>query len=98
MKKGELIAELEKQLAKSNDDEGPVMEFCLDLAHQLEEPRVVDNGKLIDILHEEFGVCGHCGKRDCAGRKDHSVLRGNVPIEKVLGIINGLVAEIEEEK
>ena len=37
MKKEELIEAFEKQLAKSNDDEGPVMEFCLDLARQLEE-------------------------------------------------------------
>ena len=44
---------------------------------------------IVDKLHEEFGVCGHCGKRECAGRKDHSILKGNVPIEKVLEIING---------
>ena len=30
--------------------------------------------KILCELHELCGECGHCGKRECEGRKSHSVL------------------------
>jgi hypothetical protein len=28
----------------------------------------------LSALHEAVGICGHCGKRTCAGKKNYSVL------------------------
>lgn len=30
--------------------------------------------EVIDALHEECAVCGHCGKKTCVGKKEHSTL------------------------
>jgi len=30
-------------------------------------------------LHERIGYCGHCGKRDCAGRVSYSQLPDSIP-------------------
>jgi len=43
--------------------------------------------KIIDILHEIFGVCSCCGKRLCEGRKENSTLPNKLPTSETLEII-----------
>jgi len=43
--------------------------------------------KIIDILHERFGVCGHCGKRLCEGRKENSTLPNKLPTSETLEVL-----------
>ena len=95
MKKGELIAELEKQLAKSNDDEGPVMEFCLDLARQLEEPKAV---KVVIYKHPDGTWSWRMG--DWAAKSVSYFLSREFAKEDAIKACSqlGLVAEIEEER
>lgn len=46
--------------------------------------------ELIEKLHEEFGYCGHCGKRECLGRKSYSKLPITLNTDTVLKIIEQL--------
>jgi hypothetical protein len=34
-------------------------------------------------LHEVVGICGHCGKKKCPGRKQHSQLPGSVSMNQL---------------
>lgn len=39
-------------------------------------------------MHEEIGVCGHCGTRKCAGRKGHSKLPESIPLDTLVAAFN----------
>ena len=47
---------------------------------------------IVRRLHERIGICGHCGKRKCGGRADHSTLPEKARIDDVLAAINAEVA------
>lgn len=49
--------------------------------------------KILSELHELVGLCGHCGKRSCAGRKTSSFLPANIPYESVIEAINKALNE-----
>ena len=51
--------------------------------------RISSDG-LIELLHDSVGLCGHCGKRDCHGRKGNSILPETIKTTVLLGIINGM--------
>ena len=48
--------------------------------------------RIIDALQEQFGVCGHCGKRKCPGRKSWSRLPDKLLTEDLLDILNAAIA------
>jgi hypothetical protein len=44
-------------------------------------------------LHERAGHCGHCGKRKCPGRKQHSVLPDKLKTDDVLAAMEAASGE-----
>jgi hypothetical protein len=46
----------------------------------------------LSALHEQAGICGHCGKRDCAGRKDYSRLPDKIALNDILRALKQLAA------
>ena len=42
------------------------------------------NQKFFHALHEIVGVCGHCGKRKCAGKASHSILPETISLDNVI--------------
>ena len=40
--------------------------------------------RFFTALHAVVGICGHCGKRKCAGRKEHSVLPKILSLDDVV--------------
>lgn len=40
--------------------------------------------RFFHALHELVGICGHCGKKGCAGRKSHSVLPAKIDRESII--------------
>lgn len=44
--------------------------------------------RILDRLHQRLGRCGHCGKRDCAGRSSHSVLPLEMDLDDVMWAIS----------
>lgn len=53
---------------------------------------------ILTELHELVGLCGHCGKRNCAGRKSQSFLPGEIPYEKVIEAIDKVLASQREDE
>ena len=51
---------------------------------------------VIEELHRLEGRCGHCGKKDCGGKKSYSTLPGVLKTENVLDVLNRMV-EIHKE-
>jgi len=49
----------------------------------------------VAYAHKLFAVCGHCGKRQCAGRSGHSILPGRITMtaDQLLEIIRRAAAE-----
>ncbi|MHB0978438.1 MAG: hypothetical protein ACYC1K_03515 [Minisyncoccota bacterium] len=45
------------------------------------------NENFISALHENSGICGHCGKRYCAGRSTNSGLPKTLNTDDVLAAI-----------
>lgn len=43
--------------------------------------------QIVDYIHEHSGICGHCGKRNCSGRKSNSILPTKLPTNIVLAAI-----------
>lgn len=55
--------------------------------------------KIHNELHNAFGKCGHCGKRDCEGRKNNSVLPNKLVTRIVLAIVqDAMVKQMNEEQ
>ena len=42
----------------------------------------------IDKLHEMVGICGHCGKRKCPGRAQHSRIPETISKWAIIDAIN----------
>ena len=43
--------------------------------------------RIIDALHKAAGYCGHCGKRECAGRESWSELPERLMTKDILAAI-----------
>jgi len=49
-------------------------------------------------LHFACGVCGHCGKRTCAGRSSHSKLPAQIPTAMLVAAFNvSMLKESDEQ-
>ena len=65
-----------------------------------DDEKVSVSDAIIMRLHEEVGYCGHCGKKKCLGRKQHSMLPEKLPLNAVLAAILtgcGLGSAAQEE-
>lgn len=49
--------------------------------------------QVLNALHEKLGVCGHCGKRNCASRKSWSKLPVKLDTDKVVSAIEEVFGE-----
>ena len=49
--------------------------------------------KFVAALHELAGICGHCNKRKCAGRKSNSRLPEKLNTDDVLEAIQRATGE-----
>ena len=99
---GQQIEELERQLAEvkkesqaeiatlkaviENDSENETAARKAAIAWDRSAHQTKEN--ILSELHELVGLCGHCGKRSCAGRKSSSFLPANIPYESVIEAIN----------
>lgn len=53
----------------------------------LPDPPDVVAKKLLDELHDRFGICNHCGQRNCPGRKQWSRLPETLKTDDVLAAL-----------
>jgi hypothetical protein len=44
--------------------------------------------KILNEMHKNFGVCGHCGRWDCGGKSTNSKLPDKIDTEVMLEILN----------
>ena len=44
--------------------------------------------RAVDALHKSSGICGHCGKKKCAGKQSHSTLPNRLSTDDVLAALN----------
>lgn len=44
--------------------------------------------RIVTRLHERVGICGHCGKKKCAGKNGNSWLPQKMNVEDVLWAID----------
>ena len=51
--------------------------------------------KVFTELHNLCGLCGHCGKRKCGGREQHSVLPKSLPTNDVILAIERAFKEVD---
>ena len=52
--------------------------------------------RALTYLHDQVGVCSHCGKKKCAGKQSGSRLPAQIPTDLVLEAIR--IAAIPEPK
>lgn len=49
--------------------------------------------QLLDELHKRVGICGHCGKKTCAGKAQYSILPDRLKKDDVLAAIREVTGE-----
>lgn len=49
---------------------------------------------LVNALHDTHGICGHCGKKKCAGKQSNSTLPDTLPTRAVLSVIQQAITPI----
>lgn len=49
--------------------------------------------RFISELHKLAGLCGHCGKKNCAARSSNSYLPEMIPVDQVIKAIDNAVKE-----
>lgn len=47
----------------------------------------IDPDKLLSVLHNKVGICGHCGKKQCASKASTSRLPNSIPVMTLLAAI-----------
>lgn len=51
--------------------------------------------RALDALHNSSGICGHCGKKKCAGKQSNSTLPNRLNTDYVLAALETIKAPIE---
>lgn len=49
--------------------------------------------RILDYLHAKAGLCGHCGKKKCLGKRQHSTLPEILKTDVVLAAIKAATGE-----
>jgi hypothetical protein len=57
-------------------------------------PMILDADRFVARLHERCGICGHCGKKKCAGRQGYSILPAKLLRDDVLAVLDELQVEL----
>lgn len=52
---------------------------------------------IITELHVLTGLCGHCGKRRCPGKKSSSFLPGSIKTDEVIHAIDVAISKISQQ-
>ena len=51
---------------------------------------------ILNKIHKEFGICGHCGKKDCNGKTSYSKLKLSKESDRILDILLEEIDKIKE--
>lgn len=48
-------------------------------------------------VHNRAGVCGHCGKKKCHGKEDHSILPDSISFDVLRDSVREVSAKLARE-